>query len=311
MNLKQIQYFVAVCEEGSLSAAATRLNCTGPGMSQQMSALEKRLGIGLFERTARGVNPTDAGWRFYERCLVILKTVVEAENEMEDFKTGISGSVSVGFAPGVAKSILPQALTYFTKQYPQVDIDIASGNADSLLAATAKGNLDFYVGQFIEAKLGLTAVPIGQYPVALISGAQLGLKAMKPVNLAKVPSLKLFVPSTTNSLKPKIEDAIRKGEIKLERKISIDSLSAGIEFVSQTDWSAILPYWICLKELGNDRVTVNPIVKPNIEVDVALIYPTKKPLSKISKLFYKCFMRELEKTEQEWQEITKQGISKN
>lgn len=310
MNLKQIQYFVAVCEEGSLSAAAVRLNCTGPGMSQQMSGLEKRLGISLFERTARGVIPTDAGRRFYKRCLVILKTVVEAENEIEDFKTGVSGSVSVGFAPGVAKSILPQALTRFTQDYPQVDIDIASGTADSLVAATANGTLDFYVGQFIEEQMGLTAEPIGQYPVALISGAKLGLVPMKTVNLAKVPPLKLFVPSTTNSLKPKIEDAIRKGEIKLERKISIDSLSAGIEFVSQTDWSAILPYWICLKELGNDRITVNPIIKPNIEVDVALIYPTKRPLSKISKLFYKCFMQELQQTEQDWQKITARPLRK-
>ncbi|MCC0039920.1 MAG: LysR family transcriptional regulator [Brucellaceae bacterium] len=50
MDLRQIRYFVAACEEGSLSAAATRLNCTASGVSQQMSALEARLRTGLFER---------------------------------------------------------------------------------------------------------------------------------------------------------------------------------------------------------------------------------------------------------------------
>src|SRR3546814_18915589 len=71
MDLRQIRFFVAACEEGSLSAAANRLNCTASGVSQQMSALEARLGIDLLERTRRGVSPTAAGRRFYDRSLAI------------------------------------------------------------------------------------------------------------------------------------------------------------------------------------------------------------------------------------------------
>ncbi|MBC7281424.1 LysR family transcriptional regulator [Hoeflea sp.] len=78
MDLRQIHHFVAACEEGSLSAAALRLNCTASGVSQQMSSLEAQLGTGLLERTRRGVNPTAAAWRFYARCLAILKAVSEA-----------------------------------------------------------------------------------------------------------------------------------------------------------------------------------------------------------------------------------------
>jgi len=309
VNLRQIRYFVAACEEGSLSAAAARSNCTAPGISQQMSALEKRLGVRLLERTPRGVTPTDIGHRFYDRCLVILKTVSEAENEIEDIKTGVSGSVAVGFAPGVAKAILPQALTRFTREFPRVDIDIASGTADSLVAATSNGTLDFYVGQFIETQIGLTAIPIGQYPVALISGSRRGFVPMKPVRLTQEGPLKLFIPSANNSLRPKIESAIRNGEIPLERTISIDSLSAGIEFVSQTDWSAILPYWICLKELGNEQTTVNPIIEPAIRVDLALIFPTKRPLSRTSQQFYEYFKQELLSTEKEWNRIMAPALS--
>ena len=98
MDLRQIRYFVAACEEGSLSGAAARLHCTPSGVSQQMSALEARLGTGLLERTRRGVNPTAAGWRFYNRCLAVLTSVSEAEMELEDFSAGLSGSVSAGAA---------------------------------------------------------------------------------------------------------------------------------------------------------------------------------------------------------------------
>lgn len=309
MDLRQIRSFVAACEGGSLSAAALRLHCTASGVSQQMSALEARLGTSLLERTPRGVAPTVAGQRFYRRCLAILKAVSEAEIELEDFRAGLVGSVSAGFAPGVAKAVLPQALARFTREFPRIDVEIASGTADALVARTAGGGLDFYVGQFARDQLGLSAVPIGRYPVALISGAGRGLMPMKPVRLDDAVPLKLFIPSAANSLRPKIEDAIRAGEIVIERSISIDSLSAGLEFVGQTDWSAILPYWICLKELGNDRMTVNPIVSPMLRVEVALIFPTQQPLTRPAQILYEYFLQELRRTEEEWRRIMTAALS--
>jgi len=309
MDLRHIRYFVAACEEGSLTAAAARMNCTAPGVSQQMTALEGRLGTSLLTRTPKGVTPTAAGRRFYDRCLAVLKAVSEAEIELEDFKAGLCGSVSAGFAPGVAKAIVPQALARFTREFPRMDIEIASGTADSLVAATSSGALDFYVGQFATPQIGLSAIPIGRYPVALVSGSRRGLMPMKPVSLDSVAPLKLSIPSAANSLRPKIEDAIRSGEIVVERTISIDSLSAGLEFISQTDWSTILPYWICLKELGNERITVNPIAEPMLRVEVALIYPTQRPLSRPSQLLYEYFRQELQRTEEEWQRIMVNALS--
>ncbi len=306
MDLRQIRYFVAACEEGSLSAAATRLNCTASGISQQMSALEARLGAGLLERTRRGVNPTPAGWRFYNRCLAILKAVSEAEMELEDFSAGLNGTVSAGFAPGLAKTVLPQTLARYTREYPKVDIEIASGTADALVAEASGGVLDFYVGQFAKPQIGLAAKPIGRFPVALISGSRRGFTQMKPIRLHEVAPLKLSVPLAKHSLRPRIDDAIRNGEIAVERTIAIASLSAGLEFVAQTDWSSILPYWIGLKELGNERLTVNPIVAPSLSVELMLIHLAQRPLSRPSQLLYEYFCQELKRSDEEWQRILRQ-----
>ncbi|MGB3503334.1 MAG: LysR family transcriptional regulator [Mesorhizobium sp.] len=305
MDLRQIRYFVAACEEGSLSAAAIRLHCTPSGVSQQMSALEARIGTGLLERTRRGVTPTAAGWRFYERCLVVLTSVSEAQMELEDFAAGLTGSVAAGFAPGLAKAVLPAALARYTTEYPRVDIEIGSGTADALVAETSGGALDFYVGQFARPQVGLKATPIGRFPVALISGARRGFKPMEPVRLHDVPPLKLSVPSSTHSLRPRIEEAVRNGEISVERTITIASLSAGLDFVAQTDWSSILPFWIALKELGNERVTVNPIAEPHLSVELALIHPAQRPLSRASRHLYDLFRQELQNCEDEWQRVTR------
>lgn len=303
MDLRQIRYFVVSCEEGSLSAAAERLNCTPSGVSQQMSALEAGLGTSLLERTRRGVIPTAAGRRFYTRCLAVLKAVSEAKMELEDFSAGLSGSISAGFAPGLSKSVVPAALARYTREFPGVNIDIASGTADALVAEASGGVLDFYVGQFVAAQPGLTATTVGRFPVALLSGAQRGLVPMKPLKLAEAAPLKLTVPSATHSLRPKIDSAIRNGDITVERTISIASLSAALEFLSLTDWSTILPFWICLKELGNERVTVNPIVDPVLDVELALIHPAQRPLSRASSQLYDYFRQELQQSEDEWRRI--------
>ncbi|KAA0914950.1 LysR family transcriptional regulator [Aquicoccus porphyridii] len=304
MDLRQVRYYVAACEEGSLSAAAQRLHCTASGVSQQMSALEKRLGTTLLERTRRGVVPTPAGKRFYESCLDILRAVSDARIDLEDFDAAVTGSISAGFAPGLAKCILPQALARFTREFPKVDISIGSGTADDLIDGTSSGALDFYVGQLAETRLGLTDTPMGRYPVALISGARRGFHRMKPLRLDEVGPLKLTLPSATNSLRPKILDSIRHGDIDVDRTISIASLAAGLEFLSQTDWSTILPYWIGLHELGNELLTVNPIVEPQLHLELDFVHPSRLPLNKPSKTLYSYFLQELERSLNEWQRIT-------
>lgn len=301
MDLRQIRYFVAACEEGSLSAAAARLHCTPSGVSQQMSAMEARVGVSLLERTWRGVTPTVAGWRFYERCLTVLTSVSEAEMELEDVSAGLSGSVAAGFAPGLARAVLPAALARYVEDYPRVDVEIGSGTADALVAETSGGALDFYVGQFAKPQVGLTATPIGRFPVALISGARRGFEQMKPVRLGETP-LKLSVPSATHSLRPRIEEAARNGEISVERTIMIASLSAGLEFVARSDWSSILPFWIGLGELSDARVTVNPIIDPPLSVELALIHLARRPLSRPSRLLYAHFCEELNHALAAWRQ---------
>lgn len=309
MDLRHIRYFVAACEEGSLSAAAERLNCTASGVSQQMSGLEARLGARLLERSRRGVTPTPAGQRFYGRCLAILHAVSEAEIELEEFDAEATGSISAGFAPGLAKSILPWSLARFTQDYPLIDLSIGSGTADALLDQTSNGALDFYVGLYTSPRLSLTARPLGRFQPALISGRARGLPHMAPVSLNRIGPIRLSLPTATNSLRPKIEEAIHQGEILVERTISIASLSAGLAFLGQTDWSSILPSWVALREIDNPNLTVNPIISPHLTVELDFVHPARAPLPKPAANFYDYFLEELEKVRRDWDRRAQVSLS--
>ena len=251
-----------------------------------------------------------AGLLFGTGKIAELKEVFsEAEIELEDLDAAATGAISAGFAPGLARSILPWVLTRFTRDYPLIDLSIGSGTADALLDLTATGELDFFVGLYTSPRLGLTAVPLGRFQAALISGRARGLTQMEPLSLDRIGPIKLSLPTATNSLRPKITEAIRQGEIVVERTISIASLSAGLGFLGQTDWSSILPSWIALREIDNPNVTVNPIVSPHLTVELDFVHPARLPLTKPGGIFYDYFLAELDATRAAWDAMAGSAVS--
>ena len=71
--LRQVRAIIAACEEGSFTRAAARENATQSGISQHVAAIERTLGVRLFERSSAGVRPTPAGLRYYRRCIAALQ----------------------------------------------------------------------------------------------------------------------------------------------------------------------------------------------------------------------------------------------
>src|SRR5258707_6581855 len=82
LSLHQVRAVIAVCEEGSFTRAAARENATQSGISQHVAAVERMLGVKLFERSARGVAPTPAGLRYYRRCVDVLGQLDTANEEV-------------------------------------------------------------------------------------------------------------------------------------------------------------------------------------------------------------------------------------
>ena len=79
ISLRQIRAVIAVCEERSFTRAAARENATQSGISQHIAAVERALGVTLFERSTVGVTPTAAGTRYYRRCVDAVGALEAAE----------------------------------------------------------------------------------------------------------------------------------------------------------------------------------------------------------------------------------------
>lgn len=147
MELRQLRSVVAVTRYASFTKAAEALRVAQPALSQQIAALERELGVRLFDRTNRRVAPTDAGRAFAARATRILADVDAAAEEMSAHAGGLRGRVAIGTYQSFAEFTLPKLLGRFHAAHPGIEVALREGMTDELLAGLRDGRLDVFVGQ--------------------------------------------------------------------------------------------------------------------------------------------------------------------
>jgi DNA-binding transcriptional LysR family regulator len=120
MDIRFLESFVMVVDNGSIAEAARRLNLTPAGVAQRIRALEAEIGARLIVRSGRSVRPTVAGTAILERARNFL-------SEVRDLKSIAAsdrplGELRLGATPTATSGLLPGILTLLTKRYPQIDV---------------------------------------------------------------------------------------------------------------------------------------------------------------------------------------------
>jgi DNA-binding transcriptional LysR family regulator len=304
MDLRQLEQFVAVYEEGSFSRAARRENCTQPGLSVQIRNLENQLGVELFTRTARGVAPTVAGKRFYTRSLAILNAVEDTKLDMQNLQGEITGAIVAGMVPSVSRSALPAALSRFTDQYPNVELRFDEAYGGTLTDSVAAGELDFAVITGPAAPEGLTSELISEHLLTLVSGPESPLRHLSPYRLRDLPPLRLVLPSDRHSIRQVIDNNLRRGEASVSTVIESDGLNATLEYVRRSGWSTITPMASVIDELESGRLVINPIVRPQIAINYFLVRQSRRPLSPAGERFSALLGEEMTEIIRRWRQAT-------
>jgi LysR family transcriptional regulator, nitrogen assimilation regulatory protein len=304
MDLRQIRSFVAAYEEGSINRAAHRLNTAQPSLSVQLRGLEESLGVSLFERHPRGVRATPEGNRFYEHCLGILGSVENAEQDMHDWSHGDSGSLHIGLIPTVTKGALPHILPDFTTDLPNVQIRVVEAFSGTLTDWVVDGQLDFAVVTRPASQTGLEMRVLSTEQLALVSGPRSSFEHLRPVKLHELPPIKLVMPSPQHSLRSMLEQYIQLGNISVENLIEMDGLFGELDFIRNSDWSAILPISTVIADLGKGELVVNPIVEPLTTFEFFLVHQTRHPLRQPARELVERLESTLQGNATAWQKLT-------
>ncbi|MEQ4723004.1 LysR substrate-binding domain-containing protein [Nonomuraea sp. B19D2] len=161
MELRQLEYFVAVAEEQNFTRAAERVHISQSGVSAQIRQLERELGAELFDRSGRTATLTVAGKAALEHARAALAAagaVGEAVGEVTDL---IRGRLTLGMVIGCTITPLFDALAAFHRAHPGVQVVLLEDNSDRLVEGVRAGNLDLaLVGTATAAPEGLQALTI-------------------------------------------------------------------------------------------------------------------------------------------------------
>jgi len=224
MELRQLRYFVKVCELRSMGRAAVELGVVTSALSQQISRLEGELCTRLLQRSSAGVSPTDAGVAFLQQAQLTLRHADEAVRAAQQAR--LSGHVSVGLAPTTASVLGLPLMQAMRVRYPDVRLHLVeslSGNLASMLQAR---QLDLAVLFEAATQRRWSIEPLLEEKLFLIAAASL---AQRPpgvrVRLSQLAGVPLIMPSAGHGLRATLTTAFARARIEPDVVAEIDGLA--------------------------------------------------------------------------------------
>lgn len=145
MDLKQLQYFIAVVEEENISAAARKLHMSQPPLSHQIKLLEQELGIKLLERGPRKIILTDEGKLLYKRAHHMLELADTTIKELENCRKGHAGTLHIGTVSTSGAVMTDERVLNFHRAYPHIRFEIHEGNTVELIDWIEAGIIELAV----------------------------------------------------------------------------------------------------------------------------------------------------------------------
>jgi len=142
MTLRELEYIVAVAEQGSFSRAAKTVHVSQPTLSAQVKKLEETLGITIFERASRRVLPTEAGQMILASARRILSEAESLRDMARAVRDPLSGRFRLGAIPTLAGYIFPDLVPHIGRTLPELHLILIEEKTDELVIRLREGRLD-------------------------------------------------------------------------------------------------------------------------------------------------------------------------
>jgi LysR family transcriptional regulator, low CO2-responsive transcriptional regulator len=167
-TLRQLDTFLAVARETSVSRAAARLHVTQPAVTMQLRQLEAALGVPLVEPAGRGIALTDAGMELQDYALSVVKDLTQLDDAMAERRGLHRGRLDLAVVT-TAKYFVPMLLVRFRKKFPKIEIGLQVHNRQAILPLLARNEVDLIVMGRAPEGIDCISLPFATNPLAVIA----------------------------------------------------------------------------------------------------------------------------------------------
>jgi LysR family nitrogen assimilation transcriptional regulator len=284
MELRQLEYFVAIAEAGAFSRAAMRLGVPQPVLSRQIRALESELGTELYHRTGRGIVLTEAGRILEQHARGVLETTAGARRAIAAIGSAPAGKVTIGMPPSVGAVLTAAIVGQFRAQFPRVSLGVMEGFSGHVLEWLTTGRIDVAVLYNAPRTSTLAADPLVTDELFLLGPpgdpAGVGTGPVSGVRLAELP---LILPSRPHGLRVLVDEFLGRVGVAPSVQVEIDAMASTLSLVERGLGYTILSYSCVHPLIEARRIRKWSIVEPTMTRTLVVATSTQRPVTKAAR----------------------------
>lgn len=289
MKYHQLKAFVAVAEEGSIRAAARRLNVSPAALTKAVKELELALGVSLVVRTARGVQLTGLGQQLQMRARLIVAEMQRARDDIEQAQGATTGAVAAAITPAAAVTILPDAFRAFRRRFPIARVSLIEGFPGVALPRLHDGTLDFAVAVVVPELLAAEFDHAELYASRSLIVVRRGHPLASATTLADLVDADwLMNPSPESSTQVLFNCFVAHGLPVPARVVECPSYGVAHSLIMGSDLIASMPEQLLEAEWARDHLAVLPIRETLPALSVQVITRRDSPLTPAASMLLDC-----------------------
>ncbi len=282
MDLRQLRYFVAIVQCGSISRASLHLNIAQPALSLHIRNMEADLGLPLLFRTPQGVQPTEAGLILMRNAHVILAQFEQAQREIRGSAAEPSGEVRLGLPSSISPLLGVPLVLAARRGFPKVTLRIAEAMSGYVLDWLRQGRVDLGLLYGV-VRIGTCARPGCWTETLVVFGPREPPSGRRhpegeTLTFADLAALPLILPSPGHGLRDLLDEAAAAQNVRIATDIDIDAYGAIKELVGRRLGYSVLPAHAVRREAESGQLRTWTF-DPPLTRTVYMAQPADRPLT--------------------------------
>jgi DNA-binding transcriptional LysR family regulator len=262
LKTRQIVLLLQLYDQRSVLRAAQLAGMTQPAASKMLGELEESLGVKLFERHARGVQPTWYGEILVRHARSAMVEMDRAHEEIMALKSGLSGRASIGTVTNPGTHLIPSVIAAIKESHPRILISVEMDFSRPLVTKLLEGQLDFVVGRILDSEgaENLSFEPLSDEPHSIIAGAAHPLAWKKGLALKELLELGWILQGSGSVLRSRLNSMLHEKSLEHPKNVvETSALPVTLALLQITDMIAVLPEQAVLPYCAAGLVTILPV----------------------------------------------------
>jgi LysR family nitrogen assimilation transcriptional regulator len=226
MRTRQLECFIRVCELGSLTKAAQRLNIAQPALGLQLAALDREFGVRLLERSSSGTQPTAAGLLFLDEARAMLGRLTDLKRRLHEQAANEVLTITLGLTPSLIPLLASPLVERIAAVAPRVTLTFLEQLSGGLLERVQSGQLELALLYDVPESPLYTIEPQLREILYLVARPGMALDQTEPIPMRELGSVDFVLPSEGDLLRDTLDRALKTADVPFHAAHSINSMPA-------------------------------------------------------------------------------------